>query len=243
MTKLNQVLAIEKGVKARTTSAITKLYHQVQKSELLGGLAKTYQPIDEDGQQYPPERKKVQVRAEDVLKDTSRVLSELFNTVAQKDWANCDAKASVVVDGKELVKDAPVTYLLFLEKQLTDLRTITSKIPSLDGSEDWNYDSATGMYKTSPVQTTRTEKVKRAIVLYAATPEHPAQTQLISEDIVAGYWTTTKQSGALTADRKVELLERIEKLLEAVKFAREAGNNSDAPRVTIADAIFGYLLK
>jgi len=241
-TKLNQVLAIEKGVKARTSGTVTKLYHMVQKPVLLVGLAKNYQPLNEDGQHYPPERQRVQVRAEDTLKDTRKALAELFDITARKDWANCEARAAVVVNGQELVSNVPVTYLLFLEKQLTDLRTLVSKIPVLDGSEEWKMDLATGLHKTDPTKTTRTQKVQKPIVLYDATEEHPAQTQLITEDIVVGHWTTVKQSGALQADRKVDVLERIETLLEAVKFARETANSNDAPKQQVADALFGYIL-
>lgn len=242
MAKLNQVLAIEKGVKARTAGAVTKLYHLVQKPALLTGLVKNYQPLDEDGQHYPPERQRVQVMAEDTLKNTRKALSELFDITAQKDFANCEARATIKVDGHELIENVPVTYLLFLEKQLVDFRTLVSKIPSLDSSEDWRLDSATGLFKTEPTKTTRTAKVQRPIVLYDATADHPAQTQLITEDVVVGHWTTTKQSGALTADRKTELLERVAKLLEAVKFARETANSSVAPKVAVSDILFGFLL-
>lgn len=240
--KLNQILAIEKGIKARTAGTVTKLYHLVQKPTLLSGLAKTYLPIDDAAQHYPPERQRVQVKAEETLKATRKALSELFDVTAQKDFANCGAKANVVVGGTPLLENVPVTYLLFLEKQLVDFRTLVSKIPTLDSSEDWRLDEATGLFKTEQTKTTRTAKVQRPIVLYDATEEHPAQTQLITEDVVVGHWTTTKQSGALTADRKVELLERIATLVEAVKFARETANNTEAPKVAVSDVLFSYLL-
>lgn len=239
--KLCQVLAVEKGVKSRTTSTISKAYHELQKPPLLSGLSKTYKPLDEDGVRYPPENVKVQVRAEDVLKDAQKALSELFDVTAQKDWANCDAKANVLVGGKILLEDVPVTYLLFLEKQLTDIKTLVGKIPTLDTSEDWHKDDAAGLYKSSPVETTRTQKVQKPIVLYHATEEHPAQTQLVSEDVVVGRWTTVKSSGALPADRKQELLERTEKLLKAVKFAREEANSMEAPRQVIGEVVMDYI--
>jgi len=238
--KLNQVLAIEKGVKARCNGTVTRLYHLVQKPVLLNGLVKNYQPLDEDGVRYPPESQKVQVRADETLKETRKALTELFNVTAQKDWANCDARADVVVEGELVLTNVPVTYLLFLEKQLTDLKTLVSKVPVLDSSDDWQLDEASGLFKTTATQTTRTSKVQRPIVLYDATDEHPAQTQLITEDVVVGHWSTVKQSGALPADRKNELLERIEQLLEAVKFSRETANSVDAPKVSV-DSLFGFI--
>jgi hypothetical protein len=241
-TKLNQVLAIEKGVKSRTQSTITQAYHKVQKATLLSGLFKTYNPLNEDSLHLPPERQRVQVRAGEILKDVRKALTELFDVTAQKDFANCDARADVVVGDKTLASNVPVTYLLFLEKQLTDFRTLVSKIPVLDSGEDWNLDEATGVFKSEPIKTTRTQKVHKPIVLYDATEDHPAQTQLVTMDEVVGHWTTTKQSGALPIHRKETLLEKIESVLSAVKFARETANGNEAPEHKVGAAIFGYLL-
>jgi len=38
------------------------------------------------------------------------------------------------------------------------------------------------------------------------------------------------------------VLERIETLLKAVKYARETANSNDAPKQQVADALFGYIL-
>jgi hypothetical protein len=52
-----------------------------------------------------------------VLRETSATLTRLFDVTPTKDWANCEARADVKVDGRVLVPDVPVAYLLFLEKQ------------------------------------------------------------------------------------------------------------------------------
>jgi hypothetical protein len=122
--KLNQVIAIEKGTKSRSLQDLTEAHHTLQKPALLAGIARTYRPKDEEGEQFPPESTRVQVKAEDVIRKTSEVLTKLFDVVATKDWANCTAKADVTVDGTVLLSQVPATYLLFLEKQLVDLHTI-----------------------------------------------------------------------------------------------------------------------
>src|SRR5262245_19024708 len=129
MAKLNQILAVEKSVKAGAQRALTDAYHAIQKPTLLSGLSRTYQPVDDEGEQFPPESTRVQVQVEDTLKDVGAALTKLFDVTATKDWTNCDARADVKVDGQVVVSDAPVTYLLFLEKQLTDLHTMVSKLP------------------------------------------------------------------------------------------------------------------
>ena len=241
MTKLNQILAIEKGTKSRVYGEFTRLHHDLQKPHLLNGFSKTYQKKDEDGDDYPPEKQKVQLIASEVLRRTSKLLTELFDVTATKDWTNCEARADLVVDGETLLQDVPATYLLFLEKQLSDLSTFVGKIPVLDPSEDWSLDESSSLYKTEPSRTTKTKKVQRPIVLYQATKEHPAQTQLISEDTAVGTWHTVKQSGALPSPLKAELLERIEKLSQATKFAREQANSSQAVHKTVGQTVLGYL--
>ena len=184
---------------------------------------------------------RVQVKTEDVLRKTATVLTRLFDVTATKDWANCAAKADVVVDGRTLVAGAPVSYLLFLEKQLTDLHTFVKKLPVLDAAESWVHDVSIDAWKTEPVRTIKTKKIPRNHVKAEATEKHPAQVEVYYEDVPVGYWTTVKFSGALPAQRVNELLERVEKVQTAVKFAREEANATEVVDQTVGAAVFGYL--
>ena len=135
MARLNQIIAIEKGVKSRSFQELTEAHQELQKPALLSGIARTYRPKDEEGEQFPPESTRVQIRADDVIRQTVRVLTQLFDVTATKDWANTRARADVVVDGQTLLTQVPATYLLFLEKQLVDLHTFVKKLPVLDAAE------------------------------------------------------------------------------------------------------------
>lgn len=241
MKKLNQVLAIEKGIKTKSYAKLSDLHKVTQKHDLTDGFTKTYQPLREDGNKLPSESKKVQVSADDVFKEIGAAFTELFNVTAQKDWANQTAKADLIVDGKVLIKDCPPTYLLFLKKQLTDLETFIGKFVELKPDTNWSVDGASGLNKSDPVTTHRTEKVLEPIVKYAATPEHPAQTEMITRDIIVGHWTTTYFSGALSKTRKTQLSERIQRLLNAVKEALEIANMTSAAESTAGNAFFDYL--
>lgn len=241
MPKLNQVIAIEKGVKSRVYSEVTELHKTCQKPDLFNGFSKVYRKQNDDSEDYPPERKKVQFKADDVLDRIAKLDTELFNTTATKDWANCNAVADIMLDGEVLLEKVPATYLLFLEKQLTDIHTFLEKMPILDESEEWTKDTGSGLYKTLAISTHKTKKTQKPIVMYDATVEHPAQTQLITEDVLVGYWDTVKHSGTLPAPRKEALIERVEKLLIAVKFAREEANSTDATNKFVGEKLFGYL--
>ena len=242
MAKLNQIIAIEKGTKSRTLAELTEAHHALQKPALLAGLARTYKPKDDEGETFPPESTRVQVKAEEIVSRTVETLTKLFDVTATKDWANGVAKASVTVDGNVILKDVPVTYLLFLEKQLVDFHTFVKKLPVLDPSETWIRDASADCYATEPSQTVKTKKIPRNHVKAEATEKHPAQVDVYHEDVVVGYWKTIKFSGALPAARQNDLLERVERLQEAVKFAREEANAAEAKDVKVGERVFKFLL-
>ena len=243
MPKLNQIIAVEKGVKSKSYAELTEAHHAVQKAPLLSGIARTYQPKDEEGEQLPPESTRVQVRTEEVLRDIAATLTKLFDVTATKDATNCVAKANVVVEDQTLLTDVPVSYLLFLEKQLTDMQTFIRKLPVLDSAESWTFNDSADCWSTEPVRTIRTKKVPRNHVKAEATEKHPAQVEVYYEDVAIGYWTTVKFSGALPAKRVSEILERVEKLQQAVKFAREEANGSEAVDRKVGEKVFGYLFR
>jgi hypothetical protein len=241
MARLNQIIAVEKGVKSKAFQTITETHHKLQKQALLAGISRTYRPKDEEGEQLPPESTRVQLSVAETIVDVRRALVELFDVTATKEWANCKATANVEVDGRTLLSDVPVTYLLFLEKQLTDLHTFVKKLPTLDPADTWEFDENVGFYATEPVETVRTKKVPRVLVKAVATEKHPAQTEVYYEDVPAGYWRTVRFSGALPAARVQELLRRIELLQQAVKVAREEANNADVTQEKLGDRVFAYL--
>lgn len=243
MTKLNQIIAVEKGVKSGALRELAESQGSLQKAPLLAGISRTYQPKDEEGEQLPPESTRVQVKSEEVLRQTAATLTRLFDVTATKDWANTTAKADVTVDGEVLLREVPVSYLLFLEKQLTDLHNFIKKLPVLDAAEVWSFDDSSDTWRTDAVRTIRTKKVPRNHVKAEATEKHPAQVEVYYEDIAIGYWSTVRFSGALPARRVNELAERVEKLQQAVKFAREEANGSAVTDRRTGDVIFGYLFR
>lgn len=239
--KLNQIVAVEKGVKSRAEKDLTEAHHGLKKPELIYGISRVYKPKNEDGEQLPPENKRVQVLVEDAIKRTADVLIELFDVTATKDFSNCVAKASVEVDGKVLVKDAPVTYLLWLEKRLVLLHEFVKELPRLNDADTWTLDPVQGIWITEEEVTHRTKKVPMPFVKAAATDKHPAQVDVVHEDQVVGYWHQIKRSGAVPAARVRQLLDRVEKMQRAVKMARESANMIDVEKKSVGREVFDYL--
>ncbi|HIJ70636.1 MAG TPA: hypothetical protein HPP87_04645 [Planctomycetes bacterium] len=157
------------------------------------------------------------------------------------DSSSTSAKADVIVAGDTILSDVPVSVLLFLEKQLIDLRTLANNLPTLPTDKIWKLDVAKNCYVTEPEQTVKTQKKIEPIVKYHATKEHPAQTDLISVDKTIGHWVTIHLSGALPEKERDTIIERIEKLQDAIKIAREQSNSAEVLKAEIAENILGYI--
>lgn len=242
--KLHAVNALLPTAKTNAQRRLTDFYQLIQRAPLLSGISRTYRPRDEEGEQLPPESTKVQVEIEAALTDVLPDLGRLFDLQLSQDIGNAAAKANIVVGGTVLLADVPVTYLLFLEKRLVDLRTTIDKLPGLDSADDWEWDEARQCWRTKPVETVRSKKVPRRLVLAEATEHHPAQVQVYQEDVPAGFWTTVKLSGAVPAARRRELTRRVDVLLEAVKAAREDANGTEVERTASAgSALLSYLFR
>ena len=61
------------------------------------------------------------------------------------------------------------------------------------------------------------------------------------EDVKVGQWRTVKFSSALAAQEKNEIIERIRRLQEAVKFAREEANSMEVEQVTVGNKVFDFV--
>jgi len=241
MSKLNQIIAVANGRKSKVTKEVTEVYKKVQKSALFEGISRTYQPLDDDGETFPPEKKNSQYSVSAAVEELSQSLASLFDVVATQDWANTQAVADVVVGNKTVLTGVPVTYLLFLEKQLTDIHTFVKSLPTLDPAENWQWSDAANCYVSEVNKTNKTKKVMRNHVKSEATKEHPAQVETFTEDVKVGEWATTKFSGAVPAKEKAALVDRVTALQDAVKYAREQANMTEVTSVNVSRPVFDYL--
>ncbi len=243
MPKLNQIIAIQSAKKSHAKDTLTEVYQTLQKVDLLVGISRSYKPKDELGESLPSESKLVQLKVQDAVNRIQKSLVEMFDVVATQDWANCEAKADVVVAGRTVVKAAPVTYLLFLEKQLVDLHTFVERLPTLDSAERWSFDPSQDCFASEPYQSLRTKKVPKTHIKYEATKEHPAQVEMYMEDVSVGTWTAVKYSGAVPAAKKNAMLDRVRLLQDAVKSAREEANGKEVETKKVGEAVLDFIFK
>lgn len=240
MTTLNQILGVRKGVNSTAGKRFTEIHRDTLKAQLVNGLSRTYTPKDDDGDVLPGEFQRVQIKVDDLIEDLVKVLARQIDVNATVDAANQEAVADLDFGGAP-IPNVPVTTLMWLEKQLTEIKAFIDKLPVLDPSVSWDWDAQAGIYKSDVVTTHRTSKVAKPIVLFPATAQHAAQTQLITEDVITGYWNSQRLSSALPADTIRGMQDRLNILKEAVVVAREKANTTPVTNVTMGEALLTFV--
>jgi hypothetical protein len=242
--KLNQCVALVQGAKQDANKRTAPLFHTVKNPALFSGLTQTYRPAEEGGAQLPPDNTGVQYTVQEILEAFKVPNSRMLDLISTNENANTEARADVKIGDETIISDAPVTFLMQFQKFLEqEVRGLIRDLPVQDPAETWVPSAAerVGVVESNEFETFRTKKVQKPLVLYPATDKHPAQTQLITEDVIDGYWMKKKFTGAISAARKDELTERVETLIGAVKVAREAANDREVSDKPVGEAVFNFL--
>jgi hypothetical protein len=241
---LHEIVAVVRGRKADAQKFVTGGYHELQKPDLFDGMVRTYRPFEDEksgGETQPTETKNVQRVLLKVVGDARARWTDLFDGVATMDAGNQLAKGDVEVDGAVLAAGVPVTTLLFLQQQLTHVKTFLEALPVPDPAERWVYDPALDVLVSAEAVTNRTQKLQQALVVVPGTDKHAGQGQVITKDVAVGQYTTVKHTTRVPADCKAEALARVDKLLDAVKTARERANAIEVDKVRIGAAVMDHV--
>lgn len=243
MGVLHELLAAESALRETakaTLQGITSLFRDGK--ERLVGRVRFYYPEEELGQSFPSEQVARATSADDEIAKLVADFGAWMDAAVQKEITNTTAKAELVVDEFSF-GELPATALLNLEGKLAEIIDLYDSVPTNDPAAQWTWDAENTHWR-SPTETRyKTEKRQEPLVLYAATPEHPAQTQVITRDVRVGRYETTVFSGALAQSDLSARLDRARKLLVAVKKARARANEQEASDLKIASKLFDYINK
>lgn len=248
MAKIHELLAVEGQLKGQAEATRTDLKATFEKKRhLFEKKVVTFTPLKEGASSVTEQQSDLHTTVPQELKWIQGVWAKALDVSYAVAHANTlsEARADVVLDsGVVLLPQVPTTALLELEKRASEIEDLIKVIPTLDPAKSFTLDTAQGhgVFKARVVEKPRTAKMQRPIVLYNATPEHPAQTQLISEDVPTGHVSEQEWSGLLTVKQKGDMIERAEELRRAVKAARMRANNAelkDAP--TCGKKLFDFV--
>lgn len=241
MGKLHELLAVEPDLRTGAEAALAKVRAFFNSDKMLG-FARVYQPLEEGGDERPPETKNVEQTVLGELRELARVFGRYVDASLEKEITNRITSADVVVDGQLFLQDVPTPALLNLRGRLEELRKVIAKAPVYDTAQKWTHSGDRGLWESDPETRYSTAKAVRSLVLYEATKEHPAQVQTYTEDVRVGKWQITNYCGSLSPVQHAEILERLDRLIMAVKRAQIRANDVDVVQTKAADKIFTYIL-
>jgi len=245
--RLFEVLVIEGQLKGQAQATRTDLKATFEKKRhLFEEKLTTFQPVEEGAAGVIEAQSSIQSTIAQELHWLAGVWTKALDVAYQVAEGNTIARADVVLDdGTVLLAGVAATALLELDKRASEIQEIVSAVPTLDPAKGFQPDADRGrnIFRARDVKKTRTRKVQEPLVLYPATPEHPAQTQLVSVDRPAGQITEQEWSALITPATKSLMLERAEELRRAVKAALHRANAvvlTSEP--TCGKVIFDYVL-
>jgi len=243
---LHEILAVVGSLDGAKDKIIAEAQNTFTKkpAHFMGWHKKLEMHDEERKQEEIEENQAIVTTVMDKLDYMKQSCSRFYDAKLQKETGGQLAKADIIIDDQVLASDVPVYFLLELEKELKQLRAVYDSIPTLAPGVEWKKaeDIGKGIWRAAnKLQKTKTEKSIQHKIIVPATKEHPAQIREWNEDKVVGMYITDTWSGMLSPAEKSILLDRFDKLLRAVKKARQRANGTEVPKVTIGSAIFSYI--
>ena len=245
--KLHEVLAVESDLENVYKKVLDETLKAFRSGAMFTAAVRTYQPFeDKPENQLPVERQAMATTVPQRLRYTFEHFARFINAVAVKECTNQLAVADVVIDGVVIIEAAPATLLLGLESKLRILRDLYTKIPTLPVNIRWEKSPEHGedVYRMQhPDKTIRSAKTFKHRVLYEATEQHPAQIEKWEEQGPIGEYVKEVWSGMVSSAEKSKFLGRIDKLIRAVKQARQRAKAAVGMIIRIATPNFRVMVR
>jgi len=255
MAKLHELLAVEGDLEGTYKKVIEEtIVTFTKRSDHFFGAEKTLNLFDESRKEETPapQRKELVDTVPSKLAYTQDHIVRYLDAVLQKEATNQVAVADIIVDGVTIAKDMPATFLLGLENKLKYIRKVYEEAPTLPPAIKWEKDPGLGdnVYRrVYPERTFKTSKTfQHKVLVPAQFPKEgeggqslPAQIEKWEETQNVGEYTTAQWSGMITPTEKSVLLGRVDKLIRAVKKARQRANGVQVTKTTIGKELFDYI--
>ena len=249
--KLHELLAVEGNLEnqaAKVTSELKAAFEK--KRHLFEEKRLVFTPNGENQNAVVESQSNIQTTVLKELELLTPFLAKSLDASYRVSEANTIARADVKLelDSGEftLLTGVPATTLLELEKRLNEITNLINAVPTLDPAKGFEPDTNKGLgyYQARKINKTRTKKEKVVLIKYAATKEHPAQTELIDQDTPIGTVQEQEWSGLITPSEKSDLLSRVEILARAVRQARSRANEVEVDTSKkIANKLLGYIFQ
>jgi len=246
--QLHEVLAVESDLESQSAKIMNEAIATfTKKASHFIGYHKWLVMFDESRkieEQGAEDHKEIVDTVKGKVNHVWQHFGRYLDALGQKERTNQDARADLVVDGKVIAEALPATQLLGLESRLKKLRDVYSAVPTHQPGFEWVPDEARGkeVFKTANVATsTKSEKAMRHKVLVEPTEYHPAQVENWSENVAVGVFKTEHWTSMVSPAKKAEWLGRLDKLIRAVKKARQRANTAPIVSNKVSSALRQYI--
>ncbi len=248
-SKLHELLAV-KPTREGETDALMKDHTAKFKGELhlFRKTKKVFEPASETAGVTPQS-----VVEEDTVLVTSLktelafVLGKFSNCVDllhMIDRANVSAAGDIVLDDRTFASGVPATFLVHLEKRLTQVIDLLTSMATADPAAGFVHDPSLGpdVLQAQPIRRERTAKIESYITVAPATDKHPAQVAKVTKDVVTGHLTTYNWTTLPTVHQKSLMIERATALKTAVVEARARANCVEVDQSPIFGEMARYIM-
>lgn len=245
MPKLHELLAVENDVEKVSRKLVAESIKTLGKDNLFNGQVRTLTHFNsEDALSDTQEPTELTTTVDENINYVVDSLAEYFDVVYQKDLTNQQAVADIVIDEQVIAADVPSTFLLGMEKKLNSLRDLYTAIPTLQPGIKWQVaeNEGAGIFQAAnDIEQFKTKKDIDFKEVAPATKEHKAQIVQYEVVVNVGKYVTTKTSGMFTPLEKANRISRLDKILKAVKQARNRANATEVVRGKIGKSILDYI--
>lgn len=247
MGKLHELLAVEQDLMREAKKTLDEAIRVFGRKELFTGLHKRLEMIEEgrDAEEKEAEEyAELTTTANEITGAFWIAATRYYDALLQKESANQEATADVIIGEQTIASGLPATFLLGMEARLNTIRALYEAMPTLAPGTVWEPDEQkrTGAWRaTRPEIRRKTEKVVKHSVVYKATVEHPAQVETWNVDEMVGTFTTEMWSGAVPQAEKLDKLVRLDRLIRAIKQARQRANTVEVKPLEIGKRLSEYI--
>jgi hypothetical protein len=246
MAKLHELLAVESDLEGTYNRILKETGTNFLKHpDRYFGKHQRVESFDENAPKESDVHKEMDDTINGKLKYSQKSVVRYLDAVLQKERTNQEARSDLVVDGTIIAKDVPATFLLGLETKLKKVRThLYETIPTLQPGVKWEKDSSFGddVYRmVNSEEKFRTKKVMKNHVISPATDKHPAQVNVYNEDEKVARVIIDTWCGMISSAEKSQKLNKVDKLIRAVKKARQKANTTEVVNMTIGKELFDFI--
>ncbi len=260
-SKLHEVIAVEPALKERVLKILNETMATFTKRDghFIGRQVTFESSIDDDNKEdihakqleqqvasdIADKQQEIVTTVTDKLTYTGAFLVKAWDAALQIATTNGAARADVLIDDNPIATELPAVFLLEMEKNLRTFRGVCEKIPTLDPSKDFKLDDDKGahIYRAKDQERVRMKKVRRYHTMVKPTEHHPAQVDILDEDVPVGTVKTQEWSAKFTPAEKSDLLGRIDQLQDAVKQARIRANQQEVDKRKAGTAFMKFILE